>query len=250
MQTVCGLFYRRENFHKALGEFAWSCRQNAALWHDAVLFTDAEAGERTRKWHHHFREVVIDRDLPAPVAANKMWCAKGWWAKCAVERFDRVLYCDFDIYVRRLPDAALAARLPLGPRFIHIPTYISQQKVVGCGIAFYDRACDWDGFLRLLYDKWHHDEKAWTELLGVTLESFPESGLPMDPWIVHYNFRQRTSADRDAVYLIHGISPDDRGLDLMLSMGYAREEIAFKWTWLDAVRLKAQRAFRGVTGRR
>ena len=215
-----------------------------------MLYTDAEAGERTRKFHHYFREVVIDRELPAPVAANKMWCCKGWWAKRASDRFDRILYCDFDIYVQKPLDAALEERLPRGPRFIHIPTYKSQQKVVGCGIAFYDRACDWDGFLRLLYDKWHHDEKAWTELLGVTLESFPTSGLPMDPYIVHYNFRQKSPADLDQVYVIHGISPDDRGRAILHGMGYPPEEIHFQWTWLDQARLKVQRLIRGVSGRR
>jgi len=250
MQVVCGLFYRKENFCKALGEFAWSCRQNAGFWKDAVLYTDAEAGERTRKYHHYFREVVIDRNLPPPVAANKMWCCKGWWAKCAADRFDRILYCDFDIYVRKPIDAALEAKLSSGPRFIHIPTYKSQQKVVGCGIAFYDRACDWDGFLKLLYEKWHHDEKAWTEKLGVTLESFPQSNLTMDPWIVHYNFRQQTPADREQVYLIHGVSPDDRGREILLGMGYRPDEIVFHWTALDQLRLKAQRLFRGLTGRR
>jgi hypothetical protein len=249
MQVVCGLFYRRENFYKALGEFAWSCRQNAEFWQDAVLFTDAEAGERTRKYHGFFREVVIDRDLPPPVAANKMWCCKGWWAKRASDRFDRILYCDFDIYVRKPLDAALEEKLPRGPRFIHIPTYKSQQKVVGCGIAFYDRGCDWDGFLRLLYHKWHHDEKAWTELLGVTLESFPESGLPMDPYIVHYNFRQRPH-DREQVYIIHGISPDDRGKKILHEMGYAPNELCFKWTAFDQIRLRMQRLVRGLTGRR
>jgi len=96
-----------------------------------------------------------------------MWCCKGWWAKCAVDRFDRILYCDFDIYVRKLIDGALEAQLKTGPRFIHIPTYKNPEKVVGCGIAFYDRSCDWDSYLRLLRYKWHHDEKAWTELLGV-----------------------------------------------------------------------------------
>jgi hypothetical protein len=250
MQVVCGLFYRRENFYKALGEFAWSCRQNAEFWKDAVLYTDAEAGARTKKYHRCFREVVIDTNLPALVAANKMWCCKGWWAKCAADRFDRILYCDFDIYVRKPIDAALEAKLPRGPRFIHIPTYKSQQKVVGCGIAFYERACDWDRYLDLLYNKWHHDEKAWTELLGVTLESFPESDLPMDPYIVHYNFRQKSPADCEEVYLIHGISPDDRGRETLLSVGYDPKEIRFEWTVLDQARLKFQRLVRGLTGRR
>jgi hypothetical protein len=250
MQVVCGLFYRRENFYKALGEFEWSCRQNAEFWKNAILYTDAEAGERTKSHHRYFREVVIDRDLPAPVAANKMWCCKGWWAKCAVERFGRILYCDFDIYVRKPIDAALEAHLSKGPRFIHIPTYKSQQKVTGCGIAFYDKDCDWDGFLHLLYHKWHHDEKAWTELLGVTLESFPDSGLTMDPYVVHYNFRQKTADDRKEVYLIHGISPDDRGREILLDMGYSPKEIRFEWSFLDQMRLKAQRLIRGITGRR
>jgi hypothetical protein len=248
MQVVCGLFYRRENFSKALGEFAWSCRQNAALWRDAVLYLDEESAARTKKYHACFREVVVDTELPAPVAANKMWCCKGWWAKRAVDRFDRILYTDFDVYVRKPLDAALEERLTRGPRFIHIPSYKSQQKVVGCGIAFYDRSCDWEAYLKLIFDKWHHDEKAWTELLGVTLESFPESGFAMDPFIVHYNFRQKTAADREQVYIIHGISPDDRGRALLHGMGYRPEQIDFKWTLLDAARLKMQRLIRGVTG--
>jgi hypothetical protein len=140
--------------------------------------------------------------------------------------------------------------LKTGPRFIHIPTYKNPEKVVGCGIAFYDRNCDWDSYLRLLRKKWHHDEKAWTELLGVTLETFGESGLPMDPYIVHYNFRQKASTDREEVYLIHGISPDDRGRELLLAMGYTAEEINFQWGWSDQARLKVQRLIRGVTGKR
>ena len=250
MQIVCGLFYRRENFYKAFGEFAWSCHQNASFWKDAVLYTDAQAGARTRKYHHYFRDVVVEADLPPEVAANKMWCCKGWWAKNATDQFDRVLYCDFDIYVRKPLDRVLDEHLQRGPRFIHIPTYKSQQKVVGCGIAFYDRRCDWESYLRLLYHKWHHDEKAWTELLGVTLESFPQSGLSMDPWIVHHNFRQVRPSDRNQVYVIHGISPDDRGRELLLAMGYQPEEVAFNWSTFDQVRLKFQRLFRGLTGRR
>ena len=250
MQVVCGLFYRRENFAKALAEFKWSCRQNAAFWKDAILYTDAEAGRLTQKYHQNFREVIVDHDLPTAVVANKMWCCKGWWAKCATDRFDRVLYCDFDIYVRKPIDAALKSHLKKGPRFLHIPTYKSPEKVVGCGIAFYDRSCEWDAYLHLLNGKWHHDEKAWTELLGVTLKDYAESGLAMDPFIVHYNFVQKGPLDRDGVYIIHGISPDDHGRELLLGMGYPPDEIDFRWGWSDEARLKVERFIRGVTGRR
>jgi hypothetical protein len=49
MQVVCGLFHRSENFSKAFGEFAWSCRQNAEFWRTAVLYTDPEAAQQTQK---------------------------------------------------------------------------------------------------------------------------------------------------------------------------------------------------------
>lgn len=224
IQVVCGLFYSSGSFAKAKREFRWSIRQNKAFWKEAVLYLDPESAVRLSDFQGAFREVVVDEEIPALVRSKMKWNCKGWWAKKAVERFGRILFCDFDIYVRKAPDGFLNDRLGSGPRFLDIPVYQSPTKAVGCGCVLYDTNCDWDRFLPLLYDKWHCDERAWTEALSLSREALLARSLHMNPYIVDQAWLLRNSEMRNEAYIIHGISSWDDGQQRLRDIGYAADE--------------------------
>ena len=220
-QIVAGIFYAGSSFSKALSEFEWTLRQNAAFWQNAVLYCDPEAWTRIRSHAHKFREVVVDDSMPPIVSAQRRWCCKGWWAHKALERFPRILYCDFDIFVLRLPDTALERFLDRGPKFLYMPDYRTPAKQVGCGVAFYDRETpSFERFLDLLYHKWNCDERAWTEALGMTGEKLLASDGHLNPHVVDYTRLIDPAEPLPEPYLIHGISGIDDGLHRMRRIGF------------------------------
>ncbi len=227
-QIVCSLFYVRGRFSRALGELHWSIRQNPEFWREAVLYCDPDAARHLRSAGAAFREVVIDRDLPDHVDKHRMWCCKGWWAQKAAKRFGRILFCDFDILVLRPPDVHLQRSLETAPLFLEMPGYTNPRKALGCGVSFYDDSMTWALFLDNLYNRWHCDERAWTDTLGMTKEKLVDSGLTMTPEIVDFTWLRRNPERRQEVYLVHGISDVDEGLAKMQSIGFARDELDFR----------------------
>lgn len=227
IQVVAGLFYAPDGFDIALAELRWTVGQNPGFWRQALIYVDPEVESRFAPYRHCFGEVIIDYHMPPPVQANRKWCCKGWWAKQAVDRFDRILYCDFDIIVRRPPDTLLTPWLGQAPRFLYMPNYRSPNKVVGCGVAFYDRSCDWDRFLALLYNKWHCDERAWTETLSMTREKQLAQGRDMNPKIVNWDWLLEHPDQRLNTYIIHGLSEVSGGWRKIPLMGFQKGELEF-----------------------
>ena len=220
-QIVAGIFHAGPSFFKAFAEFEWTLRQNAEFWKDAVLYCDPEAWVHVQAHAGKFREVVVDDAMPPIVASQRRWCCKGWWARKALERFPRVLYCDFDIFVLRLPDENLERFLDRGPKFLYMPGYRTGAKQVGCGVMLYDREIpEFEKFLDLLYHKWNCDERAWTEALSMTGEKLLASDRNMNPYIVDYTRLLDPPEQRPEPYLIHGISGIDDGLHRMRRIGY------------------------------
>lgn len=247
-QIVCGLFHTPDFFEKAETEFKWSIKQNADFWRSAVLYVDKASAERLGRHFSAFREVIVDADLPEEVRRRPRWHCKGWWGKKAVERFGRVLYCDFDIYVRRTIDENLVARLVRSPMFLDMPTYGSPSKVVGCGCVYYDESCDWPLFLDLLYNKWGNDENAWTEALQMTQAKLRAEGWHMSPHVVDHSWLRHNAERRHEPYIIHGISPCDDGRGVLRRLGYTDEEVHFHRTVSHDVRERV-RDLRGRLGR-
>ena len=227
-QVVGGLFYSPEYFAKAVVELRWSIKQNPDYWRSAVLYVDKESAARLDRHFGHFREVVVDEHLPEHVDRQRRWNCKGWWAKKAVERFGRILYSDFDIYVRRPIDEAVVAHLVRSPMFIDIPTYRDPRKLVGCGVTYYDERTDWAVFLDLLYNKWGHDEFAWTDALQMTYDRLRSEGWVMSPYIVDHSWVRENPARRLEPYIIHGISPFDEGRSRLHRLGYRADEIRYQ----------------------
>lgn len=240
VQVVCCLFCRGVNFEVALTEFKWSIKQNREFWRTAVLYLEPQAAAFVSgKYRGAFKEVVVDYDVPAKVSQEVGWSFKGWWAKKATERFGRILLCDFDIFVQRMPDDELFGKLTKSPMFVDYPNYPS-PKVVGCGITYYDMTCEWDRFMELLLNKWHHDEKAWTETLDFTREKFLASGRHMNPFIVDYKWVLDAPEKRYEPYIIHGISPMDSGRLRLRHVGFSDKEMHF------AATLKEELIYRAV----
>jgi hypothetical protein len=241
------MFFAPGSFERAATEFRWSIRQNADFWRSAVLYTDVESARRLRRHLGGFREVVVDDRLPPEVDRHRKWNCKGWWAKRAVERFGRVLYCDFDIYVRRPPDATLAARLDRSPMFLDIPAYWATKKMVGCGCVYYDGDCDWTRFLDLLYHKWRHDERAWTEALGMTQEKLHAEGRHMSPYIVDQDWLLRNRDRRHEAYIVHGVSPCEDGRAVLRRI-FEESEIDYYASLADRVTDRLRRIKRRLRG--
>ncbi len=240
-QIVAGLFQAGASFPKALAEFHWSLAQNPEFWRQAVLYCDRDTWPHVEPVAHRFREVIPDHELPPHVDRQRKWACKAWWPVRALERFPRILYCDFDILVRRLPDTGLEARLVSGPMFLYMPNYASAQKGVGCGVVFYDRATDMRRFADLVYSKWNCDERAWTEALSMTREKLLASDRHLNPWIVDYTWLLKHPAERGNPYLVHGISSVDDGYNRLLRIGYAPSEIGFHQTGGQRLRSFAMR---------
>lgn len=226
-KLIAGLFYSPDGFEIALAELRWTVRQNPAFWSQALIYVDPLAETRFAPYRQYFGEVVVDHHMPPEVLANRKWCCKGWWSKQAVDRFDSILYCDFDIIVRRHPDAALADWLGKAPRFLYMPNYQSPHKVVGCGVAYYDRSCNWDCYLDLIYHKWRCDERAWTETLSMTKEKQLEQGLDMNPKIVNWDWLLTHPDQRLDTYIIHGLSEVSGGWQQVPRMGFQNNELNF-----------------------
>lgn len=230
MQIVCGIFSStEERTNRAISEFRWSLAQNSTFWRQAICYVDPDCERYIEPYKHFFQEVVIDHEMPESVRAHKLWDCKAWWAKKAVERFGEVLFCDFDIYVFKTPDERLLAELrhqPV-PRFLNVPAYASPNKVVGCGCTYYTSACDWENFLRLSYQKWHCDERAWTETLKMTQEKLLAQHFHMNPYIVDWDWLQRYPEACNDVYILHGISSEDKGKKRMLKAGYDMKQVRF-----------------------
>jgi hypothetical protein len=246
-QIVGGLFYTPGHFARAETEFRWSIKQNPDYWRSAVLYVDKESAERVRRHFSQFGEVVVDEHLPEPVDRRRRWNCKGWWARKAVERFGRILYSDFDIYVRRPIDETVAARLVRSPMFLDIPTYRDPHKLVGCGITYYDEHADWASFFDFLYNKWGDDERAWTDALQMTYEKLRANGWTMSPYIVDHTWVRMNPERRLEPYVIHGISPLDDGRGVLRRLGYAGGEIRFHTTVSHEVRELGRRV-RGRLG--
>jgi hypothetical protein len=220
-QIVAGIFHAGDSFPKALSEFEWTLRQNAEFWKCAVLYCDPEAWPHVRPHAAALREIIVDESMPEVVRAHRLWNCKGWWAEKALERFPRILYCDFDIFVLRQPDEKLEQFLDCGPKFLYMPGYKNAGKQVGCGVVLYDRETPgFEKFLHLLYHKWHHDERAWTEALSMTGEKLLTSNLNLNPHIVDYTRLLDPAAPHSELYLIHGISGIDDGAHRMRQIGY------------------------------
>lgn len=230
-KIVAGLFYAPQGFDAAMAELRWTVRQNPEFWKTALLYVDAACERQARPYAKYFGEVVVDRDLPAIVREHPMWNCKGWWAHRAVQRFGAILYCDFDVLVVRQPDAALATWLGRAPRFLHMPNYNAPNKVVGCGCAYYDQTCDWDRYLDLLYNKWFHDERAWTEVLALTKEKQLADGFDMNPKIVNWDWLAAHPEARRDVYLVHGLSDVAREWRAFRDFGFDPKEIRFYRSW-------------------
>lgn len=225
-QIVCGIFFTREFFAKAEIEFKWSIKQNAEFWRSAVLYADKESAERLERHFHHFREVVVDEHMPEQVARQRRWNCKGWWPKKAVERFGRILYCDFDIYVRRPIDADLGACFVRSPMFLSMPTY-QGNKIVGCGVVYYDERTDWATFFDRLYKRWADDERAWTDALQMTQTKLRAEGWHMSPYIVDHSWLRQNPEQRHEAYIVHGISPCDDGRGVLRRLGYRDDEVHY-----------------------
>jgi hypothetical protein len=220
-QIVAGIFHGGPSFSKAFAEFQWTLRQNPLFWKSAVLYCDPEAWPHVRRYETAVREIIVDDALPEVVREHRVWNCKGWWAAKALERFPRILYCDFDIYVVRQPDEALEQFLDCGPKFLYMSGYKGAGKQVGCGVVLYDRDTpDFDKFLDLLYHKWRHDERAWTEALSMTGEKLLTSSLNLNPHIVDYSRLLDPPEPRPVPYIIHGISGIDDGRYRMRRIGY------------------------------
>ena len=244
-QIVCGLFYTPDYFAKAVTELKWSIKQNRDYWGSAVLYVDKESAERLSRHFSHFREVVVDEHLPEHVDRQRRWNCKGWWAKKAVDRFGRILYSDFDIYVRRPIDETVVAHLVRSPMFIDIPTYRDPRKLVGCGVTYYDERTNWELFLELLYNKWGHDEFAWTDALQMTYERLRADGWVMSPYIVDHSWVRMNPERRHEPYVIHGISPNDDGRARLRRLGYGDGEVRYR----RMVSHEARELVRRVRGR-
>ena len=230
VRVVAGLFYDRSRFGFAWAEFLWSLKQNAAFWKQALLYVDPLCARRVAPYRAAFGEVVVDHDMPDVVLAHRRWNCKGWWAKRAVDRFGRVLFCDFDIFVRKRPDAFLCGQLTRAPRFLDIEGYRKAKKAVGCGCVYYDETCDWDLFLDKLYNVWRCDERAWTDALAMDREKFLAGGYGLDPWIVDWTWLVKRPELRDKPYIIHGISAAADGRRVLRGVGYSEEELDFRNT--------------------
>ena len=243
-QIVAGLFHAGPSFPKALAEFRWSLAQNAAFWREAVLYCDRDTEPHVAPYAARFREVVVDRELPPHVDRQRKWSCKAWWPVRALERFPRILYCDFDIWVRRAPDAGLEAFLDRGPKFLYMPNYGSKQKAVGCGVVLYDRQTPMQTFAELVYGKWNCDERAWTEATGHTRETLLASDRHLNPFIVDYTWLLREPGRREEPYLVHGISAVDDGYNRLLQIGYRASDLAFHQSPVGRVRSWLRRTLR------
>jgi hypothetical protein len=251
-QVVAGLFYDAGGFEMAMAELRWTVRQNAAFWRNALLFVDPDCEKRILPYTQCFAEIVVDHDMPPEVKSHRKWNCKGWWAKRAVDRFGRILYCDFDIVVVRQPDADLGSWLGRGPRFLHMPGYHSPRKVVGCGCAFYDRDCDWDRFLDLIYHKWRCDERAWTETLAMTKDKQLADRFDMNPRIVNWDWLMANPLCRQDTYLIHGLNISD-GWVHFRRLGFDPKDVRFHFSWRTWARYWLRREMGmvcGLAGRR
>lgn len=227
IQVVTFIFYTEPGFPKAFIEFKWTLKQNPEFWKSVVLYTDPECYAVLSRHEDRFQEIVVDRDMPEQVLRNKTWCCKGWWAKCGVDRFGRILQVDLDLFVRKPVDEELVSFLDHAPRFLDIPSYTSPRKAVGCGCACYDAGCDWDRFLDILYNQHHHDERAWTATLGIARKELLERKMDMDPYIVDQGWLLENPDARDEAYIVHGISQHDNGRRLLRKIGYSEKEIHF-----------------------
>lgn len=227
------MFYDQTGFTAAVAELRWSLKQNPKFWHAAVLYVDPLCAKVVAPFRNCFKEIILDHELPPEVQAFRKWNCKGWWAYQGAKRFGRILYCDFDIFVRRMPDTALARELETGPRFLYIPGYKRPNKVVGCGCAFYDQNCDWERYLPLIFNKWKCDERAWTETTGITHETFRASRLHMNPHIVNWDWVLENPDQRNTPYIIHGISSISGGRRILRQIGYSEREIHFKNTFKE-----------------
>jgi hypothetical protein len=195
-----------------------------------------------------FREVVVDRQLPEQVRDRRKWCCKAWWPLKALERFQRVLYCDFDILVRREPDEELDRMLVRAPMFLYMPNYGGPHKRLGCGVVFYDREAPMEAFARLVYEKWNCDERAWSELTGFTRESLLASDRHMNPRIVDYTWLLAEPEQRDRAYIVHGISAVDGGHDRLRRIGFSDREQPFVEGFFDKLRDRLGLLVRRVKG--
>lgn len=230
-QIIAGLFRAEGGYEVALAELRWSLRQNPGFWRQAVLYVDPLCEDDIRPWRTAFQEVVVDHGMPDVVRQHPKWNCKGWWSRQGVLRFGKVLYCDFDIVVVRPPDESLWGWLARGPRFLYMPHYQSAQKVVGCGIAYYDTQCDWDRYLDLIFHKWRCDERAWTETMSLTKERQLAGGYDMNPRIVNWDWLLENNAQRDQTYLIHGLSEMSPNWRVFRQLGYAPSEVRFRVSW-------------------
>jgi hypothetical protein len=164
------------------------------------------------------------------VREHPIWNCKVWWAQKALERFPRVLYCDFDIAVLRPYDDTLDQFLHTPPKFLYMPGFRHPNKQVCCGIVYYERdMVDFDKFLELAYHKWRSDERAWTEILSITGEQLLASGRSFTPHIVDYSWLLTAPAGQPEPYMIHGISCVDDGLYRMRRIGYGDRPFAINF---------------------
>ena len=222
IKIVAGLFKAsKKGFAKAVAEFKWTVRQNPEFWKDALLYCDRESWSHVRPHAAAFGEVVVDDSLPDYVRNHPVWNCKVWWAQKALERYERILYCDFDIAVLRPVDDALDQFLSRPPMFLYMPGFTKPDKQVCCGIVYYDRNIpEFEKFLELAYHKWHSDERAWTEVLAITREQLVTSGRSLTPHIVDHTWLLAAPPGQPEPYLIHGISCVDDGLYRMRRVGY------------------------------
>ncbi|MEM6884729.1 MAG: hypothetical protein AAF571_06825 [Verrucomicrobiota bacterium] len=242
---VTCMFYGSEaGFRSAFQEMKWTLKQNPDFWKQVILYIDVEGSRRIEKYKSCFRQVVVDHDLPDYVAADKKWNCKGYWAKQAVETYGRVMQCDFDIWVRKPLDEAFWNALSFAPRFLDITTYTKGEKIVGCGCYVIDEKCDWDRFLPLMYEKWKHDELAWSEALSLDRETFLKSNMPLAPYLVDRSWLFDFPERRDEPYIVHGISGLDNGIGRLKTIGYDVKEEGFYASLPDWIRWESGKLYR------
>jgi hypothetical protein len=129
--------------------------------------------------------------------------------------------------------------------FIDIPTYRDPLKLVGCGVTYYDKRTDWEPFLERLYNKWGHDEFAWTDALQMTYERLRTEGWLMSPYIVDHSWVRTNPERRLEPYVIHGISPFDEGRFRLRRLGYRDSDAPYH----RLMSHEAQEVVRRVRGR-
>lgn len=237
LQIIAGLFHNEPGYSNALNEFTWSVRQNSDFWQHAVLYLDPKCADIASRYKSSFKRIIIDDTFPEVVRNKPKWNCKGWWSYRGVQEFGRVLFCDFDIFVRKLPDDFLDKMLVKGPRFLFMPGYPGPNKIVGCGCAYYDAHCDWDKYLPLIFNKWNCDERAWTETMKVSRDTYEQSPLHMNPYIVNYDWILEDKENRrEHPYIIHGLSSIGWGRSILRGIGYTESQIKFKNTALEEIR--------------